>query len=316
MDFFRPIALRAILLSSLSLSYIGLDAQTAQQTPQWQIDAGGKMTFEVASVKQNKCGPPPKCPIDSNIELIPGDAYAPTGGFFTATNWYLMPYIVFAYKLDANAYQSMAPQLPKWASTELFDIQARAANSNPTKDQMRLMMQSLLADRFKLVVHTEPRQLPVLALVLDKPGKLGPQLRQHLDDPPCQSVASSTAGPPPIAGGYPAICGYSAGRPVATPGHRGMGGRNVTMQLIGGSFSAQGQLGRPVLDRTGLSGNFDYIIEWTPAPMPQPGADVQTEQTGTTFIEALRDQLGLKLESQTGPVDVLVIDHIEEPTSN
>jgi bla regulator protein blaR1 len=309
-----------------ALVILGTATETRPQTqtaeppgvPQWQIDAGGKMAFEVASVKQNKCGPPPTCPIDSNIELIPGDSYAPTGGFFTATNWYLMPYIVFAYKLDANAYQYLRPQLPKWANADSFDIQARATDSNPTKDQMRLMMQSLLADRFKLVVHTETRQLPVLALVLDKPGKLGPQLRQHLDDPPCPSVASSTAQLPAIAGGYPAICGYSTVRQVSTPGHRGMGGRNVTMQVIGGSFSAIGQLGRPVLDRTGLKGNHDYIIEWTPAPngTPTPAADALPEPSGPTFIEALKDQLGLKLVPQTGAVDVLVIDYVEEPLAN
>jgi uncharacterized protein (TIGR03435 family) len=228
-----------------------------------------------------------------------------------------MPYIVFAYKLDANVYQSLRPQLPKWANTELFDIQARAANSNPTKDQMRLMMQSLLADRFKLAVHTETRQGPVLALVLDKPGKLGPQLRPHSDDPPCPSVASSTVRLPAVAGGYPAICGYSGMGPTTKPGHRNMGGRNVSIELMGGSFGAIGQLGRPVLDQTGLQGNFDYIIEWTPAPNDsQPANAAQPEQTGPTFLEALKDQLGLKLVPQTGPIDILVIDHIEQLSPN
>ncbi len=130
------------------------------------------MTFDVASVKQNKCGLPPECLLDANINLLPGDVFSPTGGLFTETNWYLMPLIVFAYKLDANHYQLLTAQLPKWANTERFDIQARASG-NPTKDEFRLMMQSLLADRFKLVVHHETRQLPVFALVLDKPESWG-----------------------------------------------------------------------------------------------------------------------------------------------
>src|SRR5271163_2421347 len=134
------------------------------------------MSFDVASVKQNKCGLPPSCSIDANISLIPGDNFASTGGLFTETNWYLRPLIVFAYKLNANHYQLLTAQLPKWANTERFDIEARSSG-NPTKDQFRLMMQSLLADRFKLAAHYETRQLPVFALVLDEPGKLGPTLR-------------------------------------------------------------------------------------------------------------------------------------------
>ena len=88
------------------------------------------------------------------------------------------------------------------------------------------------------------------------------------------------------------------------------------MGLIGASLA--GQAGRPVLDRTGLKGNFDFVIEWAPAPSGAalPGTDVQTDPSGPTFLEALKEQLGLKLESQTGPVDVLVIDHVEELSAN
>ncbi len=77
-------------------------------------------------------------------------------------------------------------------------------------------------------------------------------------------------------------------------------------------------VGRPVVDQTGLVGKFDFVIEFTPQlnrPV-QPGAEFQPDPTGPTFLEALREQLGLRLESQTGPVDVLVIDHVEEPSAN
>jgi hypothetical protein len=186
----------------------------APAVPQWQIDAGGKMAFDVVSVKPNKSN----MPESSAFVLGPGDAYVPNGGRFWATNQPLIAYLAFAYKLRA----SDLPGLPAWVYNDRFDIEARV-QGNPTKDQMRLLMQSLLADRFKLATHTETKPGPAFALVMSKPGKMA--------DP---------------------------------------------AQLLGS----------------------------------------QPEDTGPTFLEALKDQLGMKLESTTGPVDVLVIDHVEEPSAN
>jgi uncharacterized protein (TIGR03435 family) len=324
MKFLRPLFLLVfvmVLYISFAASSASLGSQSAlNQTPtaqpampDWQTEAGGKLAFDVASVKQNKCGLPPECPLTTNVSLVPGDFYSPNGGVLRLTNWNFMPFIVFAYKLNANQYKSLTDQLPKWTKTERFDIEARAANSSPTKDQMRLMMQSLLADRFKLMVHTESRQLPVFALVLDKPGKLGPQLRSHSDDPPCAPSDS----PEPLAkvgGGYPAMCGINLGG-IAS-GRRNLTARDVPMELIGSWLGATGPLSRPVFDQTGLRGTFDFKIEWTPKFNGPPPPNFQPDPSGPTFLEALKDQLGLKLESQTGPVDVLVIDHIEEPSPN
>jgi uncharacterized protein (TIGR03435 family) len=98
-----------------------------------------------------------------------------------------------------------------------------------------------------------------------------------------------------------------------------IGARNVTMGLIATTLSAMPDgPARPVLDQTGLSGTFDFTLEWTPqlnVPEP-PGSTFQTDESGPTFLEALKEQLGLKLESTTGPVNVLVIDHVEEPSPN
>jgi uncharacterized protein (TIGR03435 family) len=271
------------------------------------------MTFDVASMKQNKSNDPPY----SNMKLDNGDAYVPTGGFLRATNWTLVGFIIFAYKVNANDYQSLMSQLPKWANDDRFDVEARAGG-NPTKDQMRLMMQSLLQDRFKLMIHTETRQLPVFGFVLDKPGKMGPQLRSHQEDPPC-----TNAGPPPpgsptavVAGGFPAVCGVLSGGPVS--GHLHLSGRNMTLEKIGTDLGLIAQVGRPVLDRTGFSGTFDFIVDFVPelSSRQSPATDVQSDASGPTFLEALKEQLGIKLESQTGPVDVLVLDHAEEPSPN
>ena len=141
-----------------------------------------KLEFDVASVKQNKT--------DSNNErtanfpLGPGDVYGSVGGRFSAANHPLITYIAFAYKIVNTQVASFDSQLPSWARTDRFDIEANA-QGKPTKDQMRLMMRALLADRFKLKVHVESHEQSVLALQLVKPGLTGPQLQPHPENSKC-----------------------------------------------------------------------------------------------------------------------------------
>jgi len=132
-----------------------------------QSPVANNPTFDVASVKPNESDDSPT----SNFPLGPGDVYIPNGGFFSATGQPLNIYLKFAYKITGSQWQSLEPQLPPWTGSERFDIQARA-EGNPTKDQMRLMMRSLLAERFKLAIHTEQRQAPVYGrfLVLGPPS--------------------------------------------------------------------------------------------------------------------------------------------------
>lgn len=281
--------------------------------PEWQTAAGRKMTFDVASVRPSR----DDAPFKQNVALDALDAFPPTGGLFTA-NSQLSSYIIFAYKItDTSQYQSLTGQLPKWAQTDRFDVEARA-EGNPTKDQMRLMMQSLLADRFKLALHIETRQLPVYALVLNKAGKLGPQLKPHPDDVSCPATPSPhPSGPAPAP-----FCGALLMWPVNGQWHARM--MNLTMEQIAhhlGTPIGTGWGGldhRPIVDQTGLSGKFDFDIEFTPETnrASRPAADAQPEAFGPTFLEALKDQLGLKLVKQTAPVQVCVIDHVERPTEN
>src|SRR5580704_11837095 len=139
--------LRFIAIALLTVGSIHAQSQSRTNTE--------KMEFDVASVKQNKSDGQSI----SNIPLGPGAVYTPTGGFFSATGFPLVTYIAFAYKLMGNDFQSLLAQLPGWATTDRYDIQARA-QGDPTKDQMRLMMRSVLEDRFKLTMHTEPREVP------------------------------------------------------------------------------------------------------------------------------------------------------------
>jgi len=257
-----------------------------------QVPAPDRWKFDVVSVRQNKSDARPV----TNFPPGPEDDSVPSGGFFSGSGVTLYQYIALAYDFTVYDYQLLKSRLPEWVLADRFDIQARASG-RPTKAQLRLMMQSLLADRFKLAIHFETREVPVFALVPSKPGKTGPRLQPHSDQPPC-----STASP----------CGRFDSLPNP-PGQFKIGARNVTMGFIA-NVLATSELGRPVLDQTGLAGNFDFTLEWTPNIPPSP--DFMPDQTGPTYIEALQEQLGLKLEPTRGPIQVPMIDHVDRPDEN
>jgi len=265
--------------------------------------------FEVASVRRNQSNDPP----DSNLPLGPGDVYVRNGGRFWAKGFPLSLYISFAYKMIGNQIQYLNPQLPDWAKTERYDIEARAAG-DPGKDGMRLAMRALLADRFKLALRFEQREVPVMAFVLAKSGKLGPQLHAHADEAPCPTVQpdSSTPG---VQKGKPQFCNGIFGLPASAPGLVRAGGRNVTLAFIADTFSAGAGFDRPMIDATGLAGTFDFTLEFAPERRGS-GAAPDVDPPGPTFTEALRDQLGIKLQSQKGLVSVPVLDHLERPSAN
>jgi bla regulator protein blaR1 len=279
-----------------------------------------KMTFEVASVKLAK----PGTFTMPTFFLDQGDA-KPPGGHFLGS-WPLAGYIWFAYKLDT--FQSdLRAQLPKWANDD-YVIEAKA-DGNPTKDQMRLMMQSLLADRFKLRVHFETKEVPVFALILVKPGKLGPKLHPHSEGPPCpdsfEMVNPFTPIQSPKPGAvWPPQCG-TPGQVLGTTDGTWIGSRNTTMALLAQDIYAQasrlGELDKPVVDQTGLEGRFDFILE-LPAgvislfPKPPNPDDPSPDPKGRVFLNAVREQLGLKLVRSRGEIRTLIIDHVERPSDN
>ena len=276
---------------------------------------GVTMSFDVASVKPNNSGGR----FASNIgPLYPGAPYSPTGGLFSATNVKLPVLIMFAYDLDSAQTIYLFGHLPKWGTTDQFDVQAKS-EANPSRVQMRLMMQSLLADRFKLAVHRETKEGPIYALVLVKPGQLGPHLEPDAEacstDP--ASASTTSAG---SSDQFPPECG-AVPMPPITPGRKRISGRSETiktfaMNLDFDPFDTSRLPDRPVVDRTGLVGSFDLSLEWQPDDPRSPRANSQPDKDGPTFLEALREQIGLKLEPQTGPVTVLVVDHVEKPMPN
>jgi uncharacterized protein (TIGR03435 family) len=277
------------------------------------------MAFDSASVQQNTTAPPRA--VFFNFPLGPGDVYMPNGGTLRARNLPLAKYIFFAYKITPNQERFLLSQLPAWATADRFDIDAKAAG-NPSKDQMRLMMQSLLAERFKLAAHFETRQVPVFALLVDQPGKLGPLLQRHPEDSPCPTI-SFVPSPPPTAPAqaldtrFPETCGGILSMIPSAPGRVRGGARNVPMEVIASSMAgSETGTDRPVVDRTDLTGRFDFAIEFVPQDPPSAQTNTQSDPSGPTFAEALKEQLGLRLESQTAPVNFLAIDLIDQLSPN
>ena len=322
------------IAAQAALLFVGLTIapRSRAQTPPGQSPfqsleameaAGTKMAFDVTSVKPNKSDEP----MTSLVPLDSGSAFTPTGGHFLATNQTLFRYLMFAYRLRFQGVVGV----PDWVNNLRFDIEARS-DGNPTKDQYRLMMQSLLADRFHLVMHKESQQKPVYAVVLTKPGKTGPQLQIHRDDQPCSTESTERGQPridthvvpssPSSTSGLqlpPMVCGsVVAGLPTSAPKRLRVGGKNITMDAILRIITIPPTgVDRPVIDRTGLNGTLDFSLEWSPAPGPAAQAQGSTpDDTGPTFREALQEQLGLKLQPLRAAIDVYILDHVEEPSPN
>jgi uncharacterized protein (TIGR03435 family) len=295
-----------LILASALLAPVAPLAHS-RQTPA----APAQPQFEVASIKANKSG-------DGRVML----GFQP-GGRFNATN-------VTLRLLIRNAYQLQDFQIvggPSWMTDDHFDIVAKAEDGAiggppPAQGQpsaIQLMMRSLLAERFKLVVHEENREMPIYALILAKSdGKFGPQLKKS--DADCAALAGARgrgpAGPPPTPtpGAPPPPCSIRIG-----PGSLLAGGQTMTQFASSlGMFA-----GRIVVDKTGLAGGYDFTLNWTPdqaanrPPGAPPGPDgAPVDPNGPSLFTAVQEQLGLKLDSQRGPVKVLVIDRVERPTEN
>lgn len=269
------------------------DDKRPQQPPAL---AFSEPTFEVASVKPNTSG--------SRGRSL---GYPPNR--FVATNVPLRVLIGNAYGDTISVRQDMIVGGPGWIDSDGFDIEAKATSSDDpaavaTVAARKLMLRRLLAERFALTLHAETRDLPIYALVIAKAGgKVGPALTSSTGQD-CVSGRPTAAAPdaPP--------CGPGGPRPRGEAG-----GYFVTMAEIAkiiGQF-----LDRPVVDKTGLPGRFTFELHFTPPPrvVTAPGASPDPiDPNLASIFTAVQEQLGLKLEAQHGPVEVLVIDAAKRPT--
>jgi len=254
--------------------------------------------FEVASIKSSSGDPHQVA-----VQMLPG-------GGLRANGASLQMLLTMAY--DVREFQ--ISRVPSWITSERYDIMARPERGNNAGDtpgemsktspeerrtaqeQMRQRLQALLADRFQLKIHRETKEQPIYAMVV---AKSGPKIQP----------SEAKEGP----------------RGMMRAGRGQLMGQAVELRMLAGALASQ--VGRPVLDQTNLQGLFDFKLEWTPDPgqpagalgvaLP-PGVELPPPEdpNGPSIFSALQDQLGLRLDSQKGPVEMIVIDRVEKPSEN
>ena len=229
--------------------------------------------FEVASIKPNKSST-----TAGSLNM------APERGSFVATNAVALTLVMTAYNMWADRITGY----PAWMTSERLDVEAKSDHP-VSRDEMLRMLQTLLADRFKLSVRSEMKEIPIYALVV---AKGGPKLRD-------------------ASGG-------------STLGGRGPKGeilfRNISMPFFALGL-AKGGIDRPIIDKTGLNGTYDFELLFTPesirsGPRREEEGPAALSTDGPSIFSALEEQLGLKLEPQKGPIEFLNIVHVERPSEN
>jgi uncharacterized protein (TIGR03435 family) len=243
--------------------------------------APATLTFDVASIHENATSTDGRHHIYND----------PAESHFRAVNLSIKDLIQFAYGMPGSQILGS----PAWLNSAMYDINAKSdisvdvhLKALPTADarqQKQLMVQALLAERFQLKTHVETRQLPILNLVVAKGGV-------HFQ--PDNTVGNTV----------------DTGR-----NHLHISGMQGTVAILARELAQM--LGRVVVDKTGVSGSYDLKLRWTPDNVPPPMLNGALDPNPPPdLFTAIQEQLGLKLESAKGPVQVLVIDHIERPTQN
>ena len=305
-----PARVPGVIVVALAIGCVVLNLDWLQAFGQSQVPADAPR-FDVASVKVNRQN-------NNQISLMRQN------GTYSALGVSLGVLIRTAY--DVQEFQ--IANGPAWMDSMRFDVVAKEPEGltrpapgtmGPTPHQ--LMVRALLEERFGLAVHKETRELPVYALVPARgDGRLGPQLQRSTSDCSSGAARNRTGAPPAVTSPWerPA-CGTNVGPGIIVAGAR-------TMAQIATAFSALtntgSSLNRLVVDRTGFEGEFDMTLRFTPENIPNfgPGGPppglAAVDPNGPSIFTAVQEQLGLKLDSQRGPVEVLVIDGAELPTEN
>lgn len=291
------------------LGLIALSAMAAAIPIFSQAPGGAKPSFEVATVKANTSGA-------GRVAIL-----GSPGGRIASIGTPLRMLITYAYRL--RDFQVSGG--PAWIATDRWDLEARAAEGSvppPTgfpdpnvPDGMALRMQSLLEDRFQLKFHKETKELPVYELTVAKGGS---KLKLNEDQSPFRLPERGDEPPPrPQRGGTMPRGNISMGR-------GNFEGRGVPFSALVQVLSQQ--IGRTIINKTDIgAGLYDFKLQWTPdvgqggGPVgpPPPGVEqLPVDPNGPSIFTAIQEQLGLKLESTKGPVEVMVIDSVQKPTEN
>lgn len=277
--------------------------------------AGPGPRFEVAAVKLNNTSPAAGAPFLFGVRT--------EGGRLTASRSSLRTLILEAYGLKSYELEGGPP----WMTTDFYDVTAKAERDTASEAELRLMLRSLLAERFALKMHSVSRELPAYVLTLaNADGRLGPRLKKTgaecaaaieesrrtgnpLPFPPPRPTAETVATP---------YCGATNSM-ITARGEATIAAGGQPMATLVNHLSSE--LGSPVIDRTGLTGLFDFAIEHESTRRRLPGGRGGLDPTSTDpgpvpLPAAVQQQLGLKLEKQSGPISVYVVDAAEHPSAN
>ena len=263
------------------------------------IGAQSPAAFEAASIKPNTSA-------DWRKSIGP----AP-GGRFIATNNTVRDLIPFAYAVPQAMAAIRIVGGPKWIDEERYDVTAKV-DGTWSMPQMSDMLRGLLADRFKLVAHRETRELPTYTLmVASTNGRLRPS---EIDQAACDARRAAVQRREPVP---PLVPGS---KPVCPTGRTMPGSITAvgwTMETLSATLSPW--VGRVIVDRTQVRGLYDFELAWTPDQpirLPDDAPPIVIDPNGLSIFTALQEQLGLKLESTRGPVDVVVVDSVQRPTTD
>jgi uncharacterized protein (TIGR03435 family) len=269
-----------------------------------QAGPGEVTRFEVASIRP--FGPP------GGVGPVFGTLGFPPGRQFVASNVAFVALVRAAYPEFLSPHRIVGG--PDWIRTQLFEINAKATG-NPSRARLSEMLRALLADRFQLKVHTEQREIDAYALTRARSdGRLGSGLRRRTIDceaprpSPVPRPSSARRVPPRFEPLEPPECQWSS---TAVNGVNYFAGRGELLSRLVAHL--QVNVDRAIVDRTGLTGRFDFDLEHAllegPSTTEQPGG-------APPILTAIREQLGLRLESRKERMAVLVVDHVEMPSPN
>lgn len=271
-------ALPLLMLAALMLRPPSIQAQKDTNPSATAQNSQPRITFDVISVKPNNSG------TEDALMTFDQDA-------LRATNTQLHVLLLQAFRI----FDSQLVGEPKWASTDRWDINAKIAPGdialvrNMTFTKRMAMFQDILRQRFGLVTHHETREVPVYALIV---SNRGPKMKE------AKPQANFDHG----IKDFPGEIGGEEGKETA---------HDALIRYL--AEDLQNYVGRPVVDRTGLTGRYDFTLEWNP---DDSAAVSPASNSLPSLFTALQEQLGLKLEATKAPVDVLVIDHVERPGTN
>jgi uncharacterized protein (TIGR03435 family) len=202
------------------------------------------------------------------------------GGRFSATGFTLRDLIAFAYEVDV----SQVAGGPGWSASERYDVLGKPEREGPlTRDIARVLLRALLTDRFQLKIHRETREMPVYVLMV---GKNGSKMKPRIEGD----------------GGEPTRLVFQGAKAT---------GRNVSAKVLAEELQAM-VFDRPVVDQTGLAGNFDFNLSWR----PETGASAPGDPNDPDIFTAIQEQLGLRLQLEKAPAEMIVVDGAEKASEN